>query len=113
MSSLCLKHGPHGLPVAVVEPPYEFLGEFLTAEGGSLDSWACDELLSVVRQITRGEITTFRKTGDAHSVQITPESVRIVSQFRIPPAESTVPIGAFEDLVRQWKGLIGESSERK
>jgi hypothetical protein len=106
MSSVSLKHGLHGIQVAVVEPPYELLGEFLTAEGSSVDSWACDDLLSVVRQIKRGEITTFQKAGDAHTVHMTPESVRIVPQYRIPPTETTVPLDTFGAIIEQWKGLI-------
>lgn len=113
MITVSLRRGPHGIPVAEVEAPCEFLGEFLTAEGGSLDSWACEDLLSVAQEIRNGGNKEFHKAGDAHTVHISTSGVLIQSQYREPPAQCELSLNDFVTAIQKWKALLEQHSRRR
>lgn len=113
MANIILRRGPHGIPLAVVEPPHELIGEFLTAEGSSLDSWACADLSTVLTAFKRRELTEFHKRGDAHTVHMTPQCVTIFSEYRIPSTQCVLPLDAFQALIDQWKCLLAEYQRKR
>lgn len=113
MITVSLRRGPYGVPVADVSAPHEFLGEFLTAEGTSLDGWACDDLLSAARRIGAGEGPELHGTGDAHTVRISASGVRIQSEYREPPAQCELSLDDFVTAVEQWKALLEKQSRRR
>jgi hypothetical protein len=96
--------------LAVVEAPYEFLGEFLTVEGATLDSWACDELLQIVASVEGARPSRFQKSGNAHAVDITGDGILIKSIYREPPAQCTIPLSQFMSIVEQWRAILAESN---
>jgi hypothetical protein len=98
MIKVSLRTGPYETAEAVVEP-YSCFGEFLTVEG----SWAWHELAAVAEAIRRGEIQEFRRSGNAHSVHFSHNSVRIESVYSDPPWEVVLPLTDFIAGVEQWK----------
>ena len=113
MITVRLRRGPYGIPVAEVEAPCEFLGEFLTVEGGSLDSWACEDLLSVAQEIRNGDTKEFHRAGDAHTVTVTTSGVLIQSEYREPPAQCELSLEGFVTAIQKWKALLKQHSRRK
>ena len=106
MVPVTAKVGPYGVTLAIVAPPYEFLGEFLTAEGSSLDSWACDDLLLAAYAIKNGEKSRYARSGNAHSVHITSQKATITSEYRIPPAQRVISLDNFLSVLTQWQSLL-------
>jgi hypothetical protein len=82
MPNVTLRSGPHGIATAFVDPPYEFLGEFLTVEGSSLDGWVFTNLYVAAQSIHNGSEAEFFQAGDAHSVHIRDRSVTVISSYR-------------------------------
>jgi hypothetical protein len=101
MPNVTLRNGPYGIAVAVVDPPYEFLGEVLTAEG----SWITRGIQVAIQSIQNGDIGEFQQSGNAHTVHITSQSVTFVSNYRVPPAECVISLQDFQTLADQWKTL--------
>jgi hypothetical protein len=112
MIKVSLRTGPHETVEAVVEP-HSYFGEFLTVEGSTLDSWACEDLAVVAEAIRRGEIQEFRRAGDAHTVHFAHNSVHIQSEYSDPPWEVMLPLEDFIAGVEQWKGLLSRDQQRK
>jgi hypothetical protein len=101
MPNVTLRNGPYGIAVAVVAPPYEFLGEFLTAEG----SWVVRDLDAVVQSIQDGDETEFHKAGNAHTLHIDSRSVTVQSNYRMPPTKCVISLEKFQTLLDEWKSL--------
>jgi hypothetical protein len=112
MIKVSLRSGPYETAQAVVEP-YSYFGEFLTVEGSTLDSWACEELAAVAEAIRREEIEECRRTGDAHTVHFSHNSARIESVYSDPPWEVVLPLEDFIAGVEQWKDLLTRDQQRK
>lgn len=106
MIAVNMRRGAYGIREAEVEPRYELLGEFLTVEGSTLNSWACEEVFAVALAIKEGEELEFRKSGNAHSVQISINGVLIQSEYREPPAHCELPLEDFVGAIKQWKVLL-------
>lgn len=114
MIRISLRRGPYGIPVAEVEAPCEFLGEFFTAEGSNVDSWVCDDLLSVAQEIKNGSYRELHKAGDAHMVHISRSGVLIQSRYRQPPAQCELSLDDFLTATQHWKTLLrSEESKRR
>jgi hypothetical protein len=112
MIKVSLRTGPYETVEAVVEP-YSYFGEFLTVEGSTLDSWACEGLAVVADAIRRGEIEEYRRAGDAHTVHFSHNSVRIQSEYSDPSWEVVLPLEDFIAGLEQWKGLLNRDRQRK
>lgn len=87
------------LPVAVVDPPYELLGEFLTVES---PSWICKELPEVLMEIKTGEQTEYEHGGNAHSILVSKDRVVIETTCGPKPRICEASFEGFVEVVDKW-----------
>ena len=98
--------GPYGIRQAVIAEPYEFVGEFLTVEGSSRNSWACEELRDVVAKILAGSLNSFKKSGNAHSIEVSAKGMRITSSYHEPPFDRVITLEQYVEVVEQWLSIL-------
>ena len=93
-----------GLPRVLSGPRYELLARFLEEDIQGVAS--ANEFIDALRKISRGELTEWRRTGNAHTALLSSQSVTIESDFdpALPPL--TLPHKDFHDAIEKWLKFI-------
>lgn len=90
---------------AQAAPPFEVLGSFLEEDvQGSIAS--TQSFLDRVQEVRAGSRLRWEGTGNAHSVTITTEAVRIENEWASPPAATEVSLDDFEEALHRWMHLL-------
>lgn len=86
------------------EPPYELVGMLLMVDIQQSVNH-CNIILNAISSVVNGEVDTWSGTGNAHTVFIGPDKVRIRSEFE-PFGECEVPLDDFQAAVEGWVEFI-------
>jgi uncharacterized protein YacL (UPF0231 family) len=87
----CVESGPSG----------EVVGHFLTED--IQDSLAsCHEIEMIIERIFNGEIASWRRVGNAHTLSLSRDEAIIESLFEPGGKPSHLSLGDFRDIVRKW-----------
>ena len=103
-----LYHDVHDFPRAEVETPHKVLGWFLEQDVQSSISW-CRELIELIEHIESGRESHWEGTGNAHTLILTGNGVRIENEYVDPPQSCALSLHAFKRAVKEWLKFIQEA----
>ena len=99
-----------GTLIAQTEPAMALLGNFLEEDVQESESH-CRELLAALEKVSSGEENSRELTGNAHTVIMNREGVRIEGEF--DEEESTLHL-SWDDFIKvleQWLSFMGDDGE--
>lgn len=100
MPHFSFQHGPHNIPVVVVEPPYDIVGSFLISEYSDPDDPLFIDLHRLVSMSKAGE--NFEYCGNAHKLHLRGKKVIIEAVYQDPPNECEVSLDDFMTIAEAW-----------
>lgn len=101
-----------GDPRARCNPPYELLGHFLESDVQSSIAF-CEEILQILDQIDRSEITRWQQTGNAHTLFLEKKEVRIEAEYDELAEPCRLSLEALRDAVSRWMAFLANGRENQ
>jgi hypothetical protein len=96
-----------GDPCAESGPSTEVIGRFLTED--IQDSPAsCREVVMIIERIFNGEIASWRRVGNAHSLSLSKDKAVIESLFDSGAKPCHLSLGDFRDILQTWLHFLEE-----
>jgi len=87
----CVEPGPSG----------EVIGRFLTEDVQDSPA-SCREIVTMIERISNGEITSWRRVGNAHILSLSKRDAVIESLFDPVGKPFHLSLGDFRNIVRNW-----------
>jgi Uncharacterised protein family (UPF0231) len=95
-----------GAPRADFDPLYEVVGWFLEQDVQRSSVRQCDELIAIVDETMAATRSSYRSSGNVHTLIFEQGGVRIENDYVEPSRSAVLSLDEFREAVLDWKVLI-------